>query len=124
MKQKEVKLDKPVFIGLTVLELSKLTLYKFYYDYFKLKYPDAVLLYTDTDSLIINVPTEDIYKDMETELEHYDPSDYPKDHPLYSEENKKVVNKFKDELNGKLVEEYVGLRLKMYSIKIEDLEKK
>ena len=116
MKKKEVKLNKPVFIGVAVLELSKLLMYEFYYDYFKKKYPEAVVLYGDTDSLIINVPTEDIYKDMETELFHYDTSDYPKDHPLHSEENKKVIGKFKDELNGKPIEEYVGLRSKMYSI--------
>jgi hypothetical protein len=124
MKIKTVNLDKPVFIGLTVLELSKLLMYEFYYDYFKLKYPDATVLYTDTDSLIINVPTEDIYKDMETELKYYDTSDYPTDHPLYSTMNKKIVGKFKDELNGKPIEEYVGLRSKMYSIKTIDSEKK
>jgi len=123
MKKKKVDLDKPLFIGLAVLELSKLLMYEFYYDYFKLKYPEATVLYTDTDSLIINVPTVDIYKDMESELLHYDTSDYPTDHPLYSTINKKIIGKFKDELNGKPIEEYVGLRSKMYSIKTIDGEK-
>jgi hypothetical protein len=100
-----------------VLELSKLLMFEFYYEYFKPKYPDCKVLYTDTDSLILCVPTDDLYKDLETELEHYDTSDYPADHPLYSVQNKKVIGKMKDEMNGTLIEEYVGLRSKMYSIK-------
>ena len=123
MKKKQVDIDKPVFIGLVVLELSKLLMYEFYYDYFKIKYPDACVLYSDTDSLIINVKTDDIYKDMEPELEHYDTSDYPTNHPLYSTVNKKVIGKMKDELNGTIIEEYVGLRAKMYSVKTIEGEK-
>jgi hypothetical protein len=111
-----VDLDKPVFIGMAILELSKLLMLEFYYDYFKVKYPDCRLLYTDTDSMIIDVPTEDFYEDMKTELHMYDTSDYPKDHPLYSTVNKKVPGKFKDELNGVPIFEYIGLRSKMYSI--------
>ena len=87
-------------------------MFEFYYNYFKIKYPEANILYTDTDSLIINVPTDDFYKDLETELNHYDTSDYPTDHPLYSLTNKKIIGKMKDELNGKPIEEYVGLRPK------------
>ena len=117
MKKKAVNLDKPVFIGMTVLDLSKLLMMEFYYDYFKVKYPECKVLYTDTDSLIMCVQTEDVYKDLETELQHYDTSDYPKDHKLFSEINKKVIGKMKDEMNGTLIEEYVGLRSKMYSIK-------
>ncbi|WP_353805899.1 hypothetical protein, partial [Acinetobacter baumannii] len=68
MKTTQVNLDKPVFMGMTILDLSKLLMFEFYYDYFKPKYPEARVLYTDTDSLILDIPTEDIYKDLESEL--------------------------------------------------------
>ena len=117
MKKLTVTMDKPVFIGCAVLELSKLLMLEFYYDYFKIKHPKAEVLYTDTDSLVINVPTDDIYKDFESEKDvWYDFSDYPEDHPLHSNLNKKKVGYMKDELNGKIIKEYVGLRSKMYSI--------
>ena len=115
MKQTKVKLDKPVFIGFSVLELSKLLMLEFLYDYFKPKYPESRVLYTDTDSFVMSVPTADFYKDMEGEG-WYDTSDYPKDSPLYSDKNKKVIGKMKDEMNGTIIKEYVGLRAKMYSI--------
>ena len=90
---------------------------EFLYDYFKPKYPDSRVLYTDTDSFVISVPgTEDFYKDMEEELGWYDTSDYPKTSPLHSDENKKVIGKMKDEMNGTVIKEFVGLRAKMYSI--------
>ena len=77
------------------------------------------LCFTDTDSLLYEVETEDIYRDMQQDLSRwYDTSDYPTDHPLYSVENKKVPGKMKDEMNGALVEEFIGLRAKMYSIKM------
>lgn len=119
MKTTRVTLDKPMFIGMAVLDLSKLLMFEFYYDYFKPKYPEAKLLYTDTDSLIINVPTEDIYEDLKSELEYYDTSDYPNTHPLFSNTNQKKIGVMKDEMNGKLISEYVGLRSKQYSIKHE-----
>ena len=59
------------------------------------------LVASDTDSIILNIKTEDVYKDMEEIKDELDTSDYPKDHPLHSEKNKKVIGKFKDELNGK-----------------------
>ena len=117
MKTARVRLDKPVFIGMAILDLSKLLMYEFLYDYFKPKYPDCKVLYSDTDSFILSVPTEDFYKDLETELDHYDFSDYPTTHPLHNQQNKKIIGKMKDEMNGKLISEYVGLRSKQYSIK-------
>ena len=116
MKKTKVTLDKPSFIGLSVLELSKLLMLEFLYDYFKPKYPDSKVLYTDTDSFILDVPTEDFYEDMTTDLTWYDTSDYPKESPLHSNQNKKVIGKMKDELNGTVIKEYVGLRSKMYSV--------
>ena len=117
MKKLTVKLDKPVFIGFSVLELSKLLMLEFLYDYFKPKYPTARVLYTDTDSFLIDIPTEDVYKDIEEDAKlWYDTSDYPKDSPLHSLVNKKVIGKMKDEMNGTVIKEYVGLRSKMYSV--------
>ena len=87
------------------------------YNYIKAEYGDKVsLLCTDTDSLLFQVETEDIYADMRKRAKEYDFSDYPKDHPCYSTENKKVVGKFKDECCCRPITEFVGLRPKMYSI--------
>ena len=108
-----MKLDKPVYVGMSVLDLSKLLMYSFYYEVLKPKYEERVrLLYTDTDSLILEVQTADLYADMkEPELvDEYDTSNFHPDHTLYSTRYKKVVGKFKDELGGKLLEEFVGLR--------------
>jgi len=76
----------------------------------------CTLLYTDTDSLLVEIQTEDIYADMAKNSDLYDTSDYPKDHPLYSTKNKKVPGLFKDECASIPIAEYVGLRPKMYSI--------
>ncbi len=114
-------LNKPIYAGLAILEESKLHMYKFYYDVLKPKYKNNIELgYTDTDSFIIKVNTEDVYEDFK-ELNYYmDFSDYPKDHPNYDNSNKKVLGKFKDELNGKIMTEFIGLKPKMYAYKVED----
>ena len=119
-----VKLNKPIYTGFTVLELSKLHMYDFHYNHILKKYgpQKAQLLFTDTDSLTYVIETDDIYKDMKADADLYDTSEYPKDHPLCSTNNKKVIGKFKDEVNGVPVSEFVGLRAKMYSIKTEDVE--
>ena len=79
---------------------------------------------TDTDSLIYEIQTEDIYNDMIEQLELYDTSDYPNDHPAHSNNNKKVLGKMKDETNGILIKEFVGLRPKMYSLVEENNSEK
>ena len=100
-----------------VVDLSKHLMYDWYYNTLKRKYgSNCTLLYTDTDSLLVDLKTPDVYADMESMKTHYDFSDYPKDHPLFSEQNKKVIGKFKDECSGTPIAEYVGLRPKMYSI--------
>ena len=107
----QVKLDKPVYVGMSVLDLSKTLMYQFFYNTLKARYEDRVrLLYTDTDSLILEFQPEDLYADMATMKEAYDTSNYPVDHPLYDATNKKVVGKFKGELGGKMLTEFVGLR--------------
>jgi hypothetical protein len=117
MHKTKLKLNRPIYVGMSILELSKLLMYDFYYNEMKAQYGDRCeLLYTDTDSLLLYIETEDIYKDMAQHADLYDTSDYPKDHYLHSMTNKKVLGKMKDECAGKPIAEYVGLRPKMYSI--------
>ena len=119
MRKKEVILNKPIAVGFCILDLSKLHMYKFHYDTIKTRYGDkATLLMTDTDSLVYNIKTEDMYIDLEEIKDQLDTSEYPEDHPLYSTKNAKVIGKFKDELNGKTMDEFVGLRSKLYSYQV------
>ena len=113
----KLTLHRPVYTGQTILDNSKLFMYDFWYNRLRAHYGDkASLLYTDTDSLLFQVQTEDVYNDMRESEKEYDFSGYPKDHPCYSVANKKVVGKFKDECCGRPIAEFVGLRPKMYSI--------
>ena len=108
--------NKPINLGACILETSKLHMYQFWYDHLKNKYNNKVeLIYTDTDSFIIYVETDDIYKDMLENKNLYDFSEYPKNHSNYDIKNKKVLGKFKDELNSKIIKEFIGLKPKMYS---------
>jgi hypothetical protein len=119
MAKTNVKLDKPIYVGMAVLELSKLHMFKFFYK-MKQQY-NCKLLYTDTDSLLMQVNVNDLEKDFYgRNLDLFDTSNFPKDHPLYSTENKAVVGKFKSETGDKTIAEFVGLRSKMYSIKVSD----
>ena len=96
--KEKVLLNKPIYVGMSVLDLSKHLMYDFYYNHLKKNYDDKIrLLYTDTDSLIVHVQTEDIYADMQANISDYDTSNYPADHPLFSNTNKKVIGKYKDE---------------------------
>ena len=114
--KEKVLLNKPIYVGMSVLDLSKMLMYDFYYNHLKKLYTYNIrLLYTDTVSLIVKVDTEDIYADMKKNLDEYDTSNYSPDHPLFSNTNKKVIGKFKDELGGRLMTEFIGLRPKMYS---------
>ena len=119
-----LKLNKPIYVGFSVLDLSKLLMYKFHYNHIKVKYQSNVkLLFSDTDSLLYEIDTDDIYKDMKEDEDMYDFSDYPVGHFLQSNNNKKIIGKFKDELNGKALEEFCGLRAKCYSLVYDCLEK-
>ncbi|KAK3783595.1 hypothetical protein RRG08_048477 [Elysia crispata] len=110
-------LNRPVYVGMSILDLSKTLIYDFYYNQMKGQYGERCqLLYTDTDSLLLEIESEDIYGDMAKRAELYDTSDYPHEHPLHSTENKKVLGKMKDECAERPIAEYVGPRPKMYSI--------
>ena len=110
-------LNRPVYVGMSILDLSKHLMYNFYYNQLKAQYGESCqLLYTETDSLFLEIQTDDVYTNMAQNQALYDTSDYPQDHPLYSSANKKVLGKLKDECAGRAIAEYVGLRPKMYSI--------
>lgn len=124
-KKSSIYMNRPIYVGFAILELSKVLMYQFHYNFIKKKYQDkATLLFTDTDSLTYHIITEDIYKDMKQHSNMFDFSDYPNNHPLHSDKNKKIIGKFKDELHGELALEFVGLKSKMYSLKSSNAEKK
>ena len=115
-----VTLNKPIYLGQSILDLSKTLMYDFHYDYVKPKYGDnARLLFTDTDSLCYEIKTENFYEDIADDVPaKFDTSNYPKDHPIAGH-NKKVLGMMKDEAGGNIITEYVGLRSKLYAYKIQ-----
>ena len=120
-------MNKPVYLGQAILDLSKTIMYKFHYDYMKRKYDDDELKisYMDTDSLIYSIKTEDFYKDIADDFEtRFDTSGYVTDRPLPVGKNKKVIGLMKDELGGEIMKEFVSLRPKMYFYKVCNSEPK
>ena len=122
MKKTELKFNKPVYPGMCILDLSKTLMYDFHYNYIKQKYEDkAKLLFTDTDSLMYEIETEDFYKDISADVKDgFDTSNYPPNRPssIPSGFNKKVLGMFKDEAAGEVIDEFVELRAKLYSYKM------
>ena len=122
MGKSTVKLNKPVYLAQAILDVSKVLMYDFHYDYVKLKYGDrAKLLFTDTDSLCYEIETEDFYKDISPDVEKmFDTSNFPKTRPsgISSGKNKKVIGLFKDEEGGQIISEFCGLRSKCYATKM------
>ena len=122
MKRTKVKMNKPIYLGLSILEISKLLMYELWYDYMKPKYGDNVkLCYMDTDSFIMNIKTEGFYKDIANDVaKRFDTSNYECDRPLPTGKNKKVIGLMKDELGGRVITEFVALRPKTYSYLTDD----
>ena len=122
MKKTKVKMNKPIYLGLSILEISKILMYEFWYDYMKPKYNDNVrLCYMDTDSFVIHIKTNDFYKDIASDVENrFDASNYEVNRPLPTGKNKKIIGIMKDELGGKIVTEFVTLRPKTYSFLTDD----
>ena len=114
MKKTKVKMNKPIYLGLSILEISKTLMYEFWCDYMKPKYGDNVkLCYMDTDSFIMHIKTEDFYEDIADDVEtRFDTSNYELDRPLSTGKNKTVIRLMKDELGGKIMTELVALRPK------------
>ena len=124
MKKTSLTMNKPVYLGMCILDLSKTLMFDFHYNYIKPKYGDkAKLLFTDTDSFLYEIQTEDFYKDISGDVnKRFDTSDYPENHPsgIPTGINKKVLGMFKDEVAGKIIKEFVGLRSKLYSFIMEE----
>ena len=116
-------MNKPVYLGQAILDLSKTIMYEFHYDYMKEKYNevDLKLLYMDMDSLVYKIRTEDFYKDISEDVEtRFDMSGYIPDRPLLIAKNKKVIGLMKDELGGKIMKEFISLRPKMDSYEVDE----
>ena len=131
MKKTKVKMNKPIYLGLSILEISKTLMYEFWYDYMKPKYNDNVkLCYIDTDSFIMNIKTNDFHRDISNDVENrFDTSNYEVNtsetsalarRPLPTGKNKKIIGLMKDELGGKIITEFVTLRPKSYSFLTDD----
>ena len=121
MKKTKVKMNKPVYLGMSILDISKTLMYEFWYDYIKPKFGDrAKLCYTDTDSFVIYIKTEDFYEDIANDVDRwFDTSNYNENKTgkrrLPIGKNKKVIGFFKDEFGGKIMEEFCALRAKTYA---------
>ena len=124
MKKTKIKMNKPIYLGLSILEISKILMYEFWYDYMKPKYNnDVKLCYMDTDSFVMHIKTNDFYKDIASDVENrFDTLNYEVNtsettahRPLPTGKNKKVIGLMKDELGGKIITEFVTLRPKTYS---------
>ena len=115
-------MNKPIYLGFSILDISKILMYEFWYDYMKPKCcNDVKLCYMDTDCFVMNIQTEDFYKDIANDVEkRFDTSSYEVDRPLPAGKNKKVIGLMKDELGGKIITEFVTLRPKTYSYLTDD----
>ena len=124
MKKTDIYFNKPIYVGQAILDLSKTLMFDFHYNYIRKKYGNkAELLFTDTDSLMYHIQTDEFYSDIVLDIkDKFDTPDYPPDHAsgILTGVNKKVIGMFKDEVAGKQITHFVGLRPKLYSFKIEN----
>ena len=123
MKKSKSKMNKPMYLSMSILNISKTLMYEFWYDYLKPKNEDKVkLCYTGTDSFIIHYITEDFFEDISNDVEKwYDTSNYDEndERPLPTGKNKKVTGFFKGELGGRIMKEFCALRAKTYSFLVD-----
>ena len=128
MARTKLLFNKPVYLGMSILDISKTLMYEFHYNYIKPKYGEkAKLLFTDTDSLMYEIETEDFHLDIAPDVQSwFDTSDYPKGHSsgIKTGVNKKVIGMFKDEAAGKIITKFVGLRAKNYAFILDEKEHK
>ena len=124
MKKREVYMNKPIYLGNAILDISKTLMYDFWYDYIKPMYGDNVkLCYMDTDSFFMMIKTDDFFKDINNDVKKwFDTSNFDKNdnRPLLIGKNKKVSGKFKDELGGKIITEFCALQPKTYAYKLDN----
>ena len=112
-------MNRPIQVGFAIFDLSKYLMYDFRYNTWLKKFPNSILLFTDTDSLAYEAVGHDLYAGMAEIKDEFDFSEYPEDHFLQSYDNMKVVGEFKDECKGQLMLRFVELRPKLYSIDYE-----
>lgn len=119
LEPSKVILDRPIYIGFTILELAKTHLYRFHYSVMKKIYNQNIrLCYTDTDSLLYYIRTDDFYKDMKNHIQFFDTSNFESNNiHCLPRINMHVPGFFKDEMGGEIISEFVGLRAKLYCIK-------
>ena len=122
MNKPKVKMNKPIYLRLSILDISKILMYELWYDHMKPKYNDNVkLCYMDTNSFAMNIKTENFYKDIANDVKNkFDTSNYEVNGPLPTGKNEKVIGLMKDELRGKIITEFVTLRPKTYSYLTDD----
>ena len=122
MNKTRVKMNKAIYLGLSILDISKILMYEFWYDYLKPKYDnDVKLCYMDMDSFVMNIKTEDFYKDIANDVDkRFDTSNYEVDRPLPTGKNKKVIRLMKNGLGGKIITEFIILRPKVYTYLTDD----
>ena len=124
MRKVEVKINKPIYLGQAILDISKKLMYEFWYDYIKPKYGDKTrICYMNTDIFIIDIKTEDVYIDIASDVERwFNTSNYDKEDKrlLLIRKNKKVIGLFKDELGRKIMKEFWTLKAKAYAYKLDD----
>ncbi|XP_033753067.1 uncharacterized protein LOC117336565 [Pecten maximus] len=121
MKKTNIVLNRPIYAGFYILEVSKIFIFQFYYDFIKQTYGSkAELLFTDTDSLAYSIETPDWYQDLKDNAYLSGTNNYPKDSPIFSMKNCKLLGKMKDECKDR----FVGLKPKMYSLKCGGIEKR
>ena len=130
MRKTRVVMNKPIYAGMTTLDLSKLLMFNFHYGYVKKKWDKVSVVYTDTDSLVLEIETEDFFADIAADVpEWFDTNDFPADHPAVLNgmpivlENKKKIGLMKDECGGLIMTEFVALKPKLYSFLLEANEK-
>ena len=109
-------LNKPIYLRFTVLDQTKWLMYDFHYKFIKKNF-SAELLFTDTDSFTYEIKSENVYKEFYKWKDLFDFSNYSKDSTFYDDTNKKVIGKMKDEYGGAMIDQFIGLKSKMYSIK-------
>ena len=125
VKKSKLILNRPIYVGMSILDISKAHMYDFFYNHLKPKYGENMKLnFTDTDSFCLEIQTPDVYADMKENSDIFDTSNFPTNHFLYSDKNKKIPGKFKDECPNNPPFEFVGLKAKMYSIDLGVTEKK
>ncbi|XP_026821172.1 uncharacterized protein LOC113559622 [Rhopalosiphum maidis] len=127
LENKIIDFCKPIYIGFAVLDISKTLMYDYHYNVMQKHYGDKIeLIYTDTDSLVYYIQTDDFYNGLVNNsnlLDRMDTANLPRDHPCYIAERKKIPGLFSDETDGRIMKEFIALREKFYAYILEDKEK-